>query len=129
NSLATGAPAVGASGTLGIVTARDCTWTVTSTASWAAFTGETTGQGSGTVEYRVAPNTEAAQRRAVFEVNGTQVTVMQDAAPCRYAVSPDRVTVDAGGGTATLVVTTLSGCAWTSESGAPWITIGGAANG
>src|SRR6476646_8527310 len=125
NSDTAAIPADGGSKTLSVVTTRDCTWSVTATAAWVTFTTDTTGQGSGSIGYRVAPNAEAVQRRAAIDVNGAEVTVMQEPAPCRFAVTPVSVAIDRGGGTTTVSVSTLNGCAWAAESQAPWITVRG----
>ncbi len=37
--------------------------------------------------------------------------------------------IDAGGGTGTINVSTMSGCAWTASSGESWITITSGARG
>src|SRR5437762_1907371 len=126
NSLSTNVPSAGVSGTLAVTTTRDCTWSATSNAAWAQLTGETTGQGSGNVGYRVLANPDAAQRRAVLEVNNTQVGMTQEAAPCRYTVSPASAAVPAAGGSVTIAIDTLNGCAWTAASDAPWLTAAGA---
>src|SRR5438067_2421423 len=126
NSLSTNVPSAGVSGTLAVTTTRDCTWSATSNAAWTQLTGDTTGQGSGTVGYRVLPNPDAAQRRAVLEVNNTQVGVTQEAAPCRYTVSPANAAVPAAGGSVTIAIDTLTGCAWTAASDAPWLSAAGA---
>src|SRR5262249_38052598 len=84
NSISPNIPSAGANGAVAVTTTRDCTWSASSNSPWTQLTGETTGQGSGSVAYRVLANPDAAQRRAVLEVNNTQVSVTQDPAPCRY---------------------------------------------
>jgi len=86
NSVSNTVPSAGTTGTLAVNTTRDCTWSASSNAAWTQLTGETTGQGSGSVAYKVLANPDAAQRRAVLEVNNTQVALTQEAAPCRYTV-------------------------------------------
>ena len=49
--------------------------------------------------------------------------------PCTFDVSPASLAVGSPGGTATVTVTTAGGCAWTSVSNAPWISIAGGASG
>ena len=48
---------------------------------------------------------------------------------CSYTVTPTALSFQAGSGTATVSVTTTSGCSWTSSSGASWATVSGAATG
>src|SRR4029077_13768690 len=47
-----GAP--GGDGAVTIATARDCTWSITTDASWVAISGDRAGQGEATVSYRVS---------------------------------------------------------------------------
>jgi outer membrane biosynthesis protein TonB len=123
NAATDAAPPDGMSGSLAINTNRECTWTASSNAGWLAITSATTGQGSETLTYRVSANSEPVQRRGILEVNSTQVTVVQDAAPCRYTVSPANTTVPASGGEVVVSVETLTGCAWTVSSSAAWIAL------
>jgi all-beta uncharacterized protein/BACON domain-containing protein len=117
------APADGMSGSVAINTTRDCTWTASSNAAWLAITSATTGQGSETLTYKVSANAEPVARRGILEVNNTQVQLAQDAAPCRYSVSPTNTTVSANGGDVAISMETLTGCAWTAASQAAWITL------
>src|SRR4051794_1193831 len=129
NSISTNVPSAGGTGTLELATNRDCTWTVTSNAAWAQLGGEASGQGSATVSYKVLANPDAIVRRATIEVNNTQVALTQDAAPCRFTVAPANAGVPAGGGSVTVNVDTLNGCAWSAVSDASWLTMAGTVNG
>src|SRR5437764_500223 len=75
NSISTNVPAAGTTGSLEVSTTRDCTWSVTSNAAWAQIATDASGQGSATVRYTVMPNPDAILRRAILEVNNTQVPV------------------------------------------------------
>ncbi|HEY7285453.1 MAG TPA: BACON domain-containing carbohydrate-binding protein [Vicinamibacterales bacterium] len=131
NSMNGTAPAAGGSGTLAVTTTRDCTWTATSDAAWLTISSGTNGQGSGSVAYAVAANGQPSQRRGTLAVNGQQMTVTQDAAPCRFNVTPTNSTVSMQGGTVNVNVETLTGCAWTAQSTVSWMSIasGAAGNG
>ncbi|HYM24625.1 MAG TPA: BACON domain-containing carbohydrate-binding protein [Vicinamibacterales bacterium] len=129
DSSLTTAPAAGGTGSLGISTTRDCTWDASSEVNWIALTSASSGQGSGTVSYRVDANGVPTARKGTLEVNGSQVTVSQEAAPCLFAVSPLNPSVSAPGGSVTVNVSTLAGCAWTAASQAPWIHVTGGATG
>jgi hypothetical protein len=50
-------------------------------------------------------------------------------APCTYAISPTSQNVAAGASTTTVTVTTAAACAWTANSGAPWISVTSGASG
>jgi hypothetical protein len=123
NALIGAVPYNGVTSTVTVTTTRDCTWSASSNASWLTLSSTASGQGSGSIEYRVAPNGDPSQRRAVLEVNNTQLPVVQDPAPCRYTVSPTSTAVSAAGGTLTISVGTLTGCAWTAAPDASWITV------
>jgi len=43
---------------------------------------------------------------------------------CTYSVTPTAATVATGGGSTTVSLTAPAGCAWTTASGASWITVG-----
>ena len=42
---------------------------------------------------------------------------------CRYSISPTTLSINSTSATATIVVTTTSGCAWTASTASPFITI------
>lgn len=129
NAMSGAAPAAGTTSTVDVTTTRDCTWTSATTTPWITITSGTSGQGSGSVAYRVAANADPAQRRGTLDVNNTQILVVQDPAPCRFSVTPPSSAVAAGGGTVDVALDTLTGCAWTAVSQAAWISISGAASG
>src|SRR5215208_4376567 len=88
NGMTGTAPATGTSSTIEVNTTRDCTWSAASEVAWIAIMSSATGQGSGSISYRVNPNAEPVQRRGVVDVNNSQVAVVQEPAPCRFAVAP-----------------------------------------
>ena len=128
NSMET-SPAAGGSGTLSIGLTRDCAWTATSGAGWVVITSASSGQGDGSITYRVAANTESAPRRATIDVNNTQATINQEAAECRYRVAPLDAAVDAAGGTVTVHVETGAACDWTAATDVGWIRLNAGATG
>ena len=123
------APATGAAGTLSVTTTRECTWTATSDAAWLTIASGANGQGSGSFAYSVAPNGQPSQRRGTLAVNGQQTTVTQDAAPCRYTVTPANSTVSMQGGAVTVNVEAQSGCKWTAQASVSWMSIASGASG
>jgi hypothetical protein len=124
------APAAGASGTLTITTTRDCTWAVTTGASWIAITSADHGQGSGSVSYRVAANADPAPRSATLVVNDTPVPIAQDPAPCRFTASVPNPNVPAAGGPLAVTIEASAGaCKWTAASLADWVIVSSASSG
>ena len=92
------------SSTLAITTTRDCTWEAATSAGWVSLVPPTSGQGSGSVAYRVSPNADPSPRQATVDVNDLHVSLTQEAAPCRFGVSPASATVSADGGTVSVAV-------------------------
>jgi len=101
----------------------ECSWTASSDAAWISGLAPSSGQGSGRVEFQAAANTSSTMRQGHIAVNGQQVPLQQQPAPCRYDVSPAAPSIDAGGGTVTLSVTTATGCSWQASVDAGWVSI------
>ena len=107
-----------------VTTARDCTWTASTDASWISL-GVTSGQGATTLTYVAQANPVGTARQGRVMVAQQPVVVAQAAAACRYDVLPASVSVDASGQQVAIALTATDGCQWTVRADAPWI--GGAA--
>jgi all-beta uncharacterized protein/BACON domain-containing protein len=112
----------GGSGSLGITTQPECAWEVSTSASWISGLSPASGQGTGTVSFRVSANDGASARDGTIVVNGEQARVSQRA-PCRYDLGPANQTVSASGGTGSINIATTSDCSWTAASEASWIAL------
>jgi len=110
----------GGTGTLAVTTTPECPWDASTSADWLSGLSPASGQGPGTVEFRVAPNPQASTRQAMIVVNNSSFQVSQQAATCRFELQPTSLTVGAAGETRELHVST--GCAWTASTDASWIT-------
>ena len=64
----------------------------------------------------------------VVDLNGT-VSRIASGNACTYAIAPATQTFPRDGGAASVGVTAPAGCAWTAESDAAWLSIGGSAHG
>jgi len=124
------AAADGGSGAFNVTAASGCTWTDKSNATWISVTSGASGSGNGSVGYSVAANTGAA-RSGTLTVAGQTFTVNQAAVvtTCTNSLNPTSASIVAGGGSGTLNVTASSGCAWTAQSNATWISIASGASG
>ena len=111
----------GGSGTLTVTTARECTWSVSASGDWVSFTGATRGQGTASLPYAVAPNRTLQARTAEVAVAGERAMLMQQAATCNFAVSPQAETVGHEGGVIQLSLATDDFCQWTASSSASWL--------
>src|SRR5262245_44276582 len=107
----------GGRGTLAVSTTRDCSWSVTTNVSWVAL-ANTSGQGEASVPYTVAVNPVPVSRAADIAVSDATLQVSQAAAPCRFTLSSAGGSVGASGGSLTVQLTTLTGCAWTATTDA-----------
>ncbi len=126
-SLASSAPQVaaeGGTGTLNLTINRECAWNARAGAEWIAFTSPTSGQGSATLAFTVAPNPRGTPRQAVLTVNEGRTDVQQAAAPCRFTLDSAGSGFPAVGGTARVGVNTQDDCTWTAQSSVPWLQVG-----
>ena len=113
----------GGSGTLRITLDRECTWTARSEVAWVTLSSSATGQGNGSVSYRVAENPLVAGRLGSIAVNDQRAAITQAAAPCRFALDAAQQGFGAAGGRHRITVTAQEGCTWTAQSTAQWIVI------
>jgi hypothetical protein len=115
--------ATGGNGTLNVATARDCTWTISTDASWVSIAGSRSGQGDAAVDYSVSANPVPAPRSGNIVVGTRSVALSQAGAPCRFSLSRSGDSIGAAGGRMAFDLTTLAGCSWTASSSTGWITI------
>lgn len=115
--------ASGGTGSATIDAARECSWSAASQASWIAVSSPAGGTGAGKLTFSVAANQAARTRSGALTVNGQQLTISQEAAACRFAVTPSSQNVPATGGTGSLTVSAVEGCSWTASSQVPWIQL------
>jgi hypothetical protein len=121
--------ASGGTGSVSIAAARDCTWSIATTANWLTLGGDRSGQGEASISYSVAANPVPSARSGSIVVGSQTVAVSQAAAPCTYALGRSQDTIGPTGGSLSVTMTTLSGCAWNAATQAPWIAIRSAQNG
>lgn len=123
-------PHSGGSGSVAITGARDCTWSMSSTASWVV-PERSSGQGAATVPFKVLANATPASRRGNLSVESTQLELIQDGAPCSYDLDHTRIDVEANGGVTAIRVTAMAGCQWSAQAHQSWISMstGGPVNG
>jgi len=120
----------GATATIAVRTQAECAWTASSEVNWITGLTPASGQGTGDLRIEVASNPDAATRQGDIVVNGERARIRQDAAPCRFELSPtEPQTFDGTGGNGRVDVTTLAGCSWTASSSASWIAIAGQTGG
>jgi Viral BACON domain/Putative binding domain, N-terminal len=113
----------GGTGTVSITVDRDCPWNAASQSGWITITSAASGQGDGTVGFRVSVNNDPVARDGVIAVSDRQIAVGQEAAPCRYDVTPNTNTVPPQGGEMGIAVRAHSACSWAAKSEVTWATV------
>jgi hypothetical protein len=125
-----GFPAAGGSRSFTLTAPAGCSWTASvNNASWITLTSATSGAGSAAVSFSVANNTTAIPRSGTMTAGGQTYTVSQAAAACTYTIIPSSLGFGRTGGTNSVYVDTLQGCAWNASSPAAWITLASSPNG
>ena len=112
----------GGTGTITVTTSPECPWDVSTGANWLSGLSPTSGQGTGTVEFRAAPNPLPSVREGDIVVNENRLRVSQQAAACRVELRSGSLTIDAGGGTREVAVSAPGACSWTAATDASWIS-------
>jgi hypothetical protein len=121
--------AEGGTATISVTAPQECGWDVSTQSPWITDVTPVAGQGSGTVEFRAAPNSTPIARETDIVINQEKIRISQGAVSCAYTVVPATLTMTTAGGPGTINVSTIAGCAWTAASDVPWITITSAATG
>ncbi len=114
--------------TITVSTPAGCTWIATSGVGWIAVTGAATGNGDGTTQITIDPNTTTSPRTGTATVAGQTITVNQAAATvvvpaCTYTLDPDPQPIPKQGGSGSFGVHTGATCQWTATSNVSWITV------
>jgi uncharacterized delta-60 repeat protein len=111
----------GGTGTILVTVDSGCFWSATSNAPWITLTSGSSGNGSGSFQFSVAPNTTGSPRTGTITVADRTVTITQNT-NCSFVVAPTSLTAPSRGADLTVNVTTSLGCDWTTVNTAPWIT-------
>jgi hypothetical protein len=101
--------------------AAQCEWTASANVPWITIVSGREGHGNGAVGFHVDAVT-GPPRSGTLSIAGHSVQVDQGTG-CSYAIGTNSFNVDASGGDRQVAVTAPAGCAWTAESGTPWLTI------
>ena len=113
-------PAVGGTGSLTVNVERECSWSARAEAPWITLSGAG-GQGAATLSYTVASNPIGTPRRGGIVVGEQRAEVAQEAAACRFDVSPSSRELGPDGGEISFSVTATDGCTWSARSNDAWI--------
>jgi hypothetical protein len=118
----------GGPATITVSAPQGCTWSASSGVGWIAITGGASGNGDGTTQIRIDPNTAASPRTGTATVAGETINVSQAAAvvvapTCTYVLEPDHRRIGRRGESGSFAVHAGPGCQWTATSTVPWITV------
>ena len=114
----------GGAGTLRVATSRECSWSAQSEAAWVTLSAPVTGQGDGSVQFRVAANGDPSSRTGGIRVEDQRLQLAQEGRPCEFRLSTTLETLESAGGDRTVQVTASSAqCRWTAAADVSWITI------
>jgi len=114
--------AAGGNSSITVTTQPECAWTAATSANWITGLSPASGQGDGSVSFRVSANDGSSIREGTIVVNNEPARVSQRA-PCRYVLTPASQTLATSGGASTVSVTTDADCAWTATTDSNWISI------
>jgi hypothetical protein len=114
-------------GTVEVTTSENCFWLARSTNFWIILLSPATNFGSGTVRYRVAPNSGPI-RTGYIQIDGQTFTVTQAGSSnvppaCTFALSPSNAVHAASSSTGFVEVATSSNCFWIAFTTNSWIHV------
>lgn len=123
-------PADGGTGRITVTTARECAWSAAAEVGWLSISGPNSGQGDGSIEYRVAANGDPVARRGGIALNDKRAEVTQAAGTCVIQLRQPSASFPQVGGTGAIdVVASSQMCTWTAVQDVEWITITSGSNG
>ena len=115
--------AAGGAGIVRIQTNRECAWTIPPQPSWVKLTQPATLQGPAEIAFVVDENRSTLLRSWELLVADQRAVISQEAASCTWSLSPSKLSIDASGGDAQVVLTTEEFCAWELPSPVSWIGV------
>jgi hypothetical protein len=116
----------GGTGNVTVTVAVGCAWSAAASAGWIVVTGGSSGSGSGTVAYSVAPNSVTDSRSGSLTIGGQSHTVTQQGRSptiCSYDISPSTAELSKDSGTGIFTVSAPDDCSWTATSNAAWLVV------
>jgi hypothetical protein len=124
SSTGQGFPSAGGSGSFQINISASCAWTATSNSSFVNISPGA-GEGSGTINFTVAPNTGGARTATVTISNSlvTRTFMVQQGSGCPTSVNPPVLNFPSSQSMASVSVTAATNCSWSALTSANWIII------
>lgn len=114
-------PSAGGDYSVTLSTQPACAWSASAGASWLQLLGAASGSGTGTISYRVDPNSGTA-RDSILTIAGLSLSVQQQAfQPCAVTLTPPSGLITGAGGQGTFQVS--AACAFSATSGSSWLQV------
>ncbi|HWN98748.1 MAG TPA: S8 family serine peptidase [Blastocatellia bacterium] len=101
-------------------------WTATSNDSWIIITSQSSGTGSGVINYALKENLTGHFRIGTLNVAQRNFTIIQSGVPpgsCENSIAPLGIVANAAGSLGTVTVNAGVECVWTAKSNANWIIL------
>ena len=117
-------PAAGGDGQVAVTTARECAWSAASEAAWISINGHRSGQGDGSIQYRVEANGAPVSRRGSIVFNDQRAEIAQAAGVCVIRLRDASAGFPPLGGSGFVRVEASSDlCTWSASADVSWITL------
>jgi hypothetical protein len=113
----------GGTGNVAVTVPRECSWSAASAAPWVTITSGSSGQGDGTLAFRVDGNPDPVSRNGAIAIGAGRVEIAQQPGACRFEVAVGADSIAAEGGRVEVRVQTHEVCSWTAASDSPWTSV------
>jgi len=101
-----------------------CKWTAGSNDAWISLISGNSGNSTDVVNYFITENNSPYPRQGTIKIADHLLIIKQSAvSQCHYQLEPTTYEVNAGGGVATIAVSTEDDCQWTAGSNDIWLSI------
>lgn len=118
-------PVAGGSGSFGINIPSGCNWMVSTANSFITIDSPSSGTGTGTVNFTVAPNTGAGRTGLINITDGfnPRTFQIQQGSGCPTSVAETNLSFSASGGQGSVNVSAGTNCSWEAVSNAGWVVV------
>lgn len=118
-------PITGGTGSFDIIIPDGCPWSAVSQSSFVTINSASSGEGSGTINFSVAPNFGGGRTGTIVVSGGgiTRTFSAQQPSGCPFSVEQSVVNFGAAGGSGSVAVTAGDVCGWAGQTNSPWIQI------
>ncbi len=118
-------PALGGNSSFQVISPAGCDWTISTNNPFITFNSPTSGTGTTTINYTVAPNSSAARTGLITVSDGfnNRTVQIQQGSGCPTSISQESLNFSSVGGNANVQVTASASCNWQASANVGWIQI------